>query len=254
MIRLVRVELLKVRTTRLWIGLLIPSLGLAALGAILRFALVGTPEGRQAGLTEVRTLQDMKDVVLSGGVVAIFAIVLGATSATSEFRYQTMSGTVLATPRRWTVVTAKAISSAVIGGALGLVGALLPLGIGVVWLTVRGDPVPFGAPVAWAIAGVAAEAAYSAILGAGIGAAVRSQLVAILSLLGWLIVVEPLAGAFVPSLIRWMPFAGADGLFGRSSATPGEVFGPAVAAVLLAGYVASTLAAGIWLTERRDVP
>lgn len=254
MIRLVRVELLKVRSTRLWIGLLIPALGFAALGAILRFALVGTPEGEQAGLTEVRTVADMKDVVLSGSAVALFALVLGATSATSEFRYRTMAGTVLATPRRWTLVMAKTVSSALIGGVLGLAGALLPLGTGAAWLKFEGNEVPFASPVVWAVVGVVAESAYSAVLGAGIGMAVRSQLVAIMSLLGWLIVVEPLAGALVPSLIRWMPFAGADGLFGRSTATPGDVFEPVAALVLVAGYVASTLAAGIWSAERRDVP
>lgn len=254
MIRLVRVELLKVRSTRLWIGLVLPALGFAALGAILRFALVGTPEGEQAGLTEVRTVADMRDVVLSGGAVTLFALVLGATSATSEFRYRTMAGTFLATPRRWTVVAAKSASSALIGGSLGLAGALLPLAIGVSWLVIEGRAVPYDSSVAWAIFGVLGESAYCAVLGAGVGTAVRSQLVAILSLLGWLIVVEPLAGALVPSLIRWMPFAGADGLFGRTATTPGEVFGPVTASVLVAGYVVCAVTAGIWSAERKDVP
>jgi hypothetical protein len=83
-----------------------------------------------------------------------------------------------------------------------------------------------------------------------VGAAIRSQLVAILGLLGWMFVVEPLATALVPAIKRWAPFTGVQGAFGAPD--PG-LFDHLAAGALMVLYVASAAAVAVWLERRRDV-
>lgn len=251
MIRLVRVELAKVRTTRLWIGLLLGAVGLVLLGAVATLAVAGSDEGREAGLTPIETVADVRDFVLTGGVAGVFALVIGATSMTTEHRHRTLSGTFLATPTRWPVVVAKVLSSAAIGFGFGLVGALIPLVAAVLVIAARGDGIPLDASVWLAVATVATGAAFSAAMGAAVGAALRSQLVAILGVLGWALVVESLIGAVVPASVKWFPFTGLPN--GLAQAGAGDLFSPAISAALMAAYLALGLAVGITVARGRDV-
>jgi len=191
-LRLVGVEVAKVRTTRMWIGLLLGAVGLAALGAIATLAIAGTPDGLEAGLTPIETVEDVRDFVTTGSIAGVFALVLGATAMTMEHRHRTLSGTFLATPKRWPVVVAKVIAYGVAGFAFGVVGALIPLVAVAVKFAVGGEVVPFGASVIVAVLAVGAGAAFSGAMGAAAGAALRSQLIAIIGVLGWALVVESL--------------------------------------------------------------
>ena len=51
MIHLIGVEVAKVRSTRLWIGLLLGAAGLVALGAVATLVVAGSADGAEAGLT-----------------------------------------------------------------------------------------------------------------------------------------------------------------------------------------------------------
>jgi hypothetical protein len=86
----------------------------------------------------------------------------------------------------------------------------------------------------------------------GVGAALRSQLVAILGLLGWLFIVEPLGTALLPRFAKFMPFAGVAGAFGHANDTA-EVFGWAGALVLAVVWIISVWASAVSLERRRDV-
>ena len=102
-LRLVGVEVAKVRTTRMWIGLLLGAAGLAALGAIATLAIAGTPDGLEAGLTPIETVEDVRDFVTTGSIAGVFALVLGATAnftatATSGIRAPTTPKANPATP------------------------------------------------------------------------------------------------------------------------------------------------------------
>ncbi len=250
MIRLVRAELLKIRTTRLWLGLLIGGALLTALGAIATLSLGGTAQGAQAGITPVRTLADVRDLVYTANTAGIFAVVLGATVITTEYRSGTIAGTFLATPLRWPVITAKVLASAITGFVFGVVCALIPVVSAEVYLVLKGYGTRFGGSVGLAVAVVGLVGGSSGAIGAGVGSALRSQLVAILVVLGWMLVVEPLAGGLVPDLLPWLPFSGAQASL--SQQTPG-LFAPGTGGLLLAGYIVLAMAAGIAVTRRRDV-
>jgi ABC-2 type transport system permease protein len=253
MMYLVRAELLKVRTTRLWIGLLLAGLGLTALGTVLLLAVTSSAEGTAAGLEPIRTAEDVRELVFSGAGSLAFVLVLAATMATSEFRYGTVASTYLATPSRGRVISAKTLAAAPIGFGYGAVAAAASVLIAAVWLTAHGDALPFGTPVLVAIGQVGLQCAYGAAIAVGVGAALRSQLMSILGLLGWLFVIEPLTTALVPRFARWAPFARVGRLLGGASNVQAELFGPFGAAVLALTYVAAIWASAVWFESRRDV-
>jgi hypothetical protein len=248
--RLLRAELRKARSTRLWIGLLIGALLLSAVGTIAVLALAGTQEGREAGIVPVRTVDDVRTLVFGGSVAAVFAMVFAATMATAEYRYGTAASTYLATPTRTPVITAKTVAAAPVGAAYGLAAAILPLAIVGVWFAARGDALPFDASVPVAVLQVALQCAFAAVLAVAAGVAIRSQLVAILGVLGWVLVVEPLLGALLPSFLKWLPFAGVQAAFG---APDDRFLGQPAAAALMAAYVIGAWAVALWFERRRDV-
>lgn len=249
MIRQVRAELLKVRSTRLWIGLLLGSLLLNGAGAILLLVLSGTDQGAEAGIPAIETTEDLRTLVHGGAQAFLFVLVLAATMATSEYRYGTAAGTYLATPRRERVVTAKAAAALPIGAGFGLLAGALIAVIVAVWTSSTGGP-PIDASVGVAVAEDTLQCAFAGALGASLGVAIRSQVVAILSVLGWTLVIEPLAASLLPATLRWLPFAGAASGFGPENT---ELFAEPQAALLMLGYVVSAMAAALVLERRRDV-
>jgi len=248
--RLIRAELLKVRSTRLWLGLLAGGLVLDAVGVIAVLALAGTAEGARAQIQPITGIEDMQSLVWSGSVLSIFVVVLAATMATAEYRYGTAASTYLATPARWRVLSSKLWAAIPIGFAFGIAGGALPIVIAFAWFAVKAGAMPFGGPVLVAVGEVGVQCAYAAALSVCVGVALRSQLVAILGLLGWALVVEPLAFSLVHSLKRWAPFAGAQGPFGAPDPL---LFGRLTAAGLMLAYVATAWYVALWLERRRDV-
>ena len=247
---LIHAELLKVRTTRLWIGLAIGGLGLVTLATVAVLLVAGTMEGLQQGLGPIAQVQDVQTLVWSGAAMSFFAVVLAATMATGEFRYGTVGSTYLATPSRANVIVSKMAAAIPLGAAYGLAGGVLPLLIAALWFAAKGDALPFGAGVPIAIVEVVLQCAYGAVLAVCVGAAIRSQLVAILGLLGWTFIVEPLATVLVPALKRWAPFTGVQGAFGAPDA---RLFDHAAAGALMVLYVAGAAFIAVWLEQRRDV-
>lgn len=248
--RLIHAELRKVRTTRLWLGLAMGGLALVVLATVAVLVTAGTAQGLREGLGPITTVDDVQKLVWNGAAMSFFAVVLAATMATGEHRYGTVAGTYLATPSRRNVISAKVAAAIPLGAAYGLVGGVVPLAIAAVWFAGKGDPLPFGPGVVGAIGEVGVQCAYGAALAVCVGAAIRSQLVAILGLLGWVFLVEPLATVLVPALKRWAPFTGVQGAFGPPDPL---LFGPAAAAGLMLLYVATVWYAAVWLEQRRDV-
>ena len=254
MIDLVRAELLKVRTTRLWIGMAIGAVGLTGVSTILFLALANSANAQASasGLHPIVTTEDLRTLVFQASGTLAFVLVLAATMATSEFRYGTASGTYLAVPSRMRVISAKSIAAAVVGLLYGVAAAAMTVLIAAVWLAVDGKSVPIGASVLGAIGQEGLRCAYGAALAVGVGAALRSQLVSILGLLGWLFIVEPLGVALLPRVAKFMPFAGVGGAFGHGNESV-VLFGWVASLGLAVVWIASVWASAVWLERDRDV-
>lgn len=169
MIRLIRAEFLKVRTTQVWFWLLLAALAISALFVIGPFA---------SG--DVHSSRDLADVFSSSGTAYLVVFVLGVLGVTTEFRYQTITPTVLATPSRWALITAKMIAYAILGVLYALACLIVQLAVAVPWLAANGTHVSWGsAGIPRALWGVFLVLALFGIVGLGAGALLRNQIVAV---------------------------------------------------------------------------
>ena len=110
---LVRSELRKISSTRLWWGLLIGAVLYTVIQAAANAALAGRDTGAgQPASAALDTAQAIRTVYATSAFQGsyIFAMILGITGMTGEYRYQTITPTFLATPRRERVVVAKLVA------------------------------------------------------------------------------------------------------------------------------------------------
>ena len=250
MTRLFGVELLKLRTTRLWVVLL----GVAVLiPALIVVAVLATPgrDPQSHALHELSTVADVRQLLAVGGLAATLALVLGATMSTTEYRYGTAGVTYLATPRRQRVVTSKMAAAAPVGAVYGWVGGCVPLLVALAWFAVRGRTVPLDGSVAVQILEMGFQALFAAAMGVAVGAVLRNQVAAVVGLLVWVTAVEPIVSALIPVTAKWFPFAGAAGAFSPQASD--RLFDRPAAAGLMAVYVILAWAAAVWFERRRDV-
>lgn len=258
MIRLVRAELRKLFSTRLWLWLLLAAAALAALFTSLMIVFsteAGTWTHPLDSAAGQRTLFGSGQ-----GAVASLMMVLGAVAITGEYRHRTATATFLATPRRGRVLTAKLVTFTIvpIGYAavvLGVIAAVATpwLAAKDITLSLTGDGIP------GTMLGVVAVAVLYGLIGVGLGALLREQVATVVGVLIYLYVVEPVVSQ-IPSWSDWtrfLPGRAAEALAQTSlrpdsSLTVGGVE-PWQAGLVLAGYAAVfVLAARLW-TVRRDL-
>lgn len=209
--RLVRIELLKLTSTRLPYGLLATSLGLSLLFTILEAARAGTPGG-PAALTGYAG----QSQIVTGGVWGlIFASVLGVTVSSGEFRHHTATLTYLATPSRSRVLAAKAAAGAVAGAVFGLTVYVITLAVGFSFVAARGYHLAIGAGTLadWG-AGHLVGAALLGVIGVVAGSLVRSQVATVIGVFVWMIIIESLIGGLFNAARPYLPYTAATALAG----------------------------------------
>jgi ABC-2 type transport system permease protein len=241
--RLVSAEIFKLRSTRTFYGLVGGGVGLVLLIVTL------------ASATGHTLLRDLLGV---SGFAQVFALVLGILAVTSEFRHGTITPSLLVVPDRVRLIVAKLGASLVVGFVLGLVATGLAGAIGAAILSHRGiDTGVTGSEAAKMIAGGTIATALYAALGVGVGALVRNQVGAIVGTLVYLFVLENLL-QIVKALrdpVAKYGFGGI-GLGLTGTADPGAdhpPLGQVPAGLVLAGYCAIFLLAGIAMMKRRDI-
>ena len=243
---LLRSELRKMRTTRTNAGLL---LGLVAL------ILFGVIAGSFSSTIDLGVHEDQRSVIGNGAYAAAFAALIGVMAMTSEFRHGTIRATFVFTPERARVVAAKALASVVVGICFGAFGAALSVGAGLGMIRARGYRVLVDSgDIRQIVLGAIVMSALWAAAGVGIGALLRNQVLAIVSLLAWVFVVESVLYELSPGVARFMPGVAGTAMTGSTVSDSSVHLLPALAGgVVLAGYAVALLAAGAWVTEHRDV-
>jgi ABC-type transport system involved in multi-copper enzyme maturation permease subunit len=246
MTRLVRAELLKLRTTRTTAGLFAMTVATTALIMTAVMLIAGRP-GQPA--IESGILPDL--VVVAKGPLVVFALILGVIGMSGELRFGTATPTFLVTPNRGQVVAAKVVANALAGAALAAASALVALAMGLPWLRAKGVEVTLlDADVGARLLGLAATSALHAVLGVGLAALIRNQLVAVAAGLLWMRVEELLPAVLNrPGLGRWLPEGAAAALTGPSAATLSMWAG----GLLFAAYGLTLALLGTRLVVRRDL-
>ncbi|HYZ46555.1 MAG TPA: ABC transporter permease subunit [Actinomycetota bacterium] len=237
---LIRSEWLKLITTR---GTFLLLLGAVAINI---FTVVAPGENALDELTQ--PLHEQQGIVIVSILMRVLLLVLGIRAVTEEFRHGTIISTLLATPRRHKVVLAKAIAVAAAGGLVALVTTATLLGSMYVMATLNDLSVTSLADSWRTLAGALIVGVIWPVVGLGVGLLVRSQVVAIVGGVVWLMGVEQMIEGRLGRLGDFLP--GVAGLAGAVAPSTRALW-VGSAALLAWALVAS--AAGALVMERRDV-
>jgi ABC-2 type transport system permease protein len=254
MSRLVRVELLKLRTMRVTYGLLAAAVAVTALFSALQAS------GAGRSIPPVSTAAGLGDVTTVSGVAMILACVLGVIVTSGEFRHTSATLTYLATPDRRRVLGAKAIATALAGACYGLAAGIVATAVGLAFVASHGDLVTLGTAT---MIGHIAGAALLAALGVGIGSLIRAQLAGVIGVFVWCMVIESILGGSLNAIRPYLPYTAATtlggaklgaGAFGPGYSISSQQALPSLAAAVLAAAVATALSAvAARTTVRRDI-
>jgi ABC-type transport system involved in multi-copper enzyme maturation permease subunit len=264
-IRLVRAELYKLRTTPgPWV-LAGVTLLLTGLAIVLSFFV---PHHRALHFSAPTTTPALRDLVGAGyeaGVV--LAPVLGVIAITGEYRHRVLTATLLLTPRRSLVLVAKVVASAVWGVFLCIFSLAMVAAMGIPLLVTQGGSLhAMWQQVGPVVPGLFGAYVLLAVYGMGIGTLVRNQIGGVILALGITLVLEPIVVAIFSAAwhidVNFLPSratqAVAGGLVPRASG--GDVT-LALARLLnwwqgalaLVGWGLGLTGLGYFTTFRRDV-
>lgn len=251
--KLLRSEFRKVATTRLWWGMMLGAMFIAALGVVITIASNGVKGNPAPPLTSAVTQKNIFATALSG---YIFSVMVGIILITTEFRHFTSRPTFLLEPRRGRVVAAKLIISIGVGLLYGLACVGVALAVAVPWLSAKGVPIDWRANgLIVVMIGALLVVAIFAVVGVGVGVLLRSQVAAVIATLAYLFVVEPLFSLppVVKDVYPYLPGASGAALTGASrngiTLLPNWEGG-----LVLFGWGLVFAFLGWILTVRRDIP
>ncbi len=241
----VSAEVLKLRSTRtsLWM--------VASLAFIVTVAAVVHFLGFYASLVDDAAEQrsTLSEIGVTMGLV--FAAISGSLSITTEVRHGTIRPTLLKQPDRWRLLRAKLVTQLPIGAAVATFAAALALALAIILLDARGLPFVLDAATnTRLVLGAAVGGACFGALGLAVGTVVRNQVPVVVGLLVWMLFIENLLRAGVPSIGRFTP-----GSLGRTIAAAGtsQLDSPLLAAALLAAFTVASLAVAHTTFDHRDV-
>lgn len=243
MIAQIRAELLKIRSTRTTLGLI-----LAMIALILLFTLLTGLLTHSSGLAN---REDQRHLLSISSFAGVFSALAGVLLVTSEYRFGTIRPTILFNPARSHVLAAKVVVGALAGIAFGVLGEAVGWAIGYAILDGRGITVVLGSGdiLLLALGGLAGSALWGAI-GAGLGAIIHNQIGGVIALLAWGLVVDNLLFGLAPSVGRFMPTRASDALMGLRV---DHLVSPGVGAITLIAWAGALGALGIAMTVRQDL-
>jgi ABC-2 type transport system permease protein len=244
-LRQLRSELLKLRTTRTFWALVGTAVGLVVLITVLTLALD----------TKLNTEGDVRGVLSTAGASGLLLLVLGAVFSAGEYRHGTIAWTLLVTPNRLRVMAAQALACAVAGAVVGVAIAALTAAIALPWLAAKDAASLSTGQLVGLFGGGVLYTALAAALGAGMGAVLRNQVVAIVLVLVILFVVDPAIAALVEGYDRYSLSGLEAALIGGTAeeSRVDELPPFWLAALLSAAYTAVLVCAATVLTSRRDI-
>ena len=247
MTRLIRLELLKLRTT----PAIYVAFGLTALLTAASAAANVLLAGHQ-GMPPLGSAKNVGKVLALGSVTSIAMLVLGIMIAAGEDRHRTILGTYLGEPRRGRVLVAKLVTAGAVGAAGGAALFGFALAIAVPLYATKGvHHLPVNLASLWL--GTTLITACYGLLGVALGALTRNTVAAIVGALVWVGVIElAFLQPLIPSLAKWLP-TGAGVALTTVGSSHRHLLAPAAAALVLVGWAAVISAAAARTTVRREL-
>ncbi|MEA2447578.1 MAG: type transport system permease protein [Actinomycetota bacterium] len=252
--KLIALELFKLRTQRAITIILLSAFVLAILGFVglaISISVGALPPQAGIALTDAGTQRQL----LSAGGGTILIIVFAILGITSEYRHKTITGTFLGVPARSRVLLAKLAAYMLVAIAYGVVLASILTGGVLILLSIENVVlvVPWGqilSDYARDLVSIAMMAAW----GFGIGALLANQVGAIIVVLA-----EPVASSILTGLLpnvgKWTPNQAANAFANESDFLGGipGMLSRGTAGLVFLGYIVLTVGLGIYVTQRRDI-
>jgi ABC-2 type transport system permease protein len=239
-----RAELTKVTTTRGAIGMI--GGAAVASGLVAAASVLSLPVGALG--SDYHTQQFF---LLGAIVLTVFAAIVGARMFTDEHQHGLVVASVIVVPERVRLFLAKATAAAIVAATLSIIGQLAMLAATVALAAQKGATVALTGADAAAAAGLLLACVLWAVIGVGLGAAVRYAVPAIVGAVAWIVIFENAAIGFLGDAGRLLP-----GQAGHAVALVSRAEGllsPVAGGLVLAGYALAVAAAGLALFRRRDV-
>jgi ABC-2 type transport system permease protein len=241
-----RAELLKATTTRLllWFGL-----GLLAFLVLVLSIHIGSHDPES-----LRELSTQRTTLGFGGIAAIVAVLIGSLLVTAEYAHGTINQSFLAVPVRGRLLVAKLAAGVVVVFVLAALADAATLVISELWYHGRGETLHLGSYTLAPFLGAAGASMLAGGIGVGLGALIRRQTGAIITILLWLLIGEGVINAAGDSA-RFAPghALGAVVAAHRTS-TSGDMLAVWPAVVVGIVYVAIFCGVGFLAVAGSDVP
>jgi hypothetical protein len=238
--------MLKLTTTRwpwILISVTLAATAVQALQPVYKSGRDGDPTVGTA-LAELAVLDAL-------GRGALVALLLGVLVVTSEFRHNIVTGSLLQSPRRLRVVTAKALIGVFVGLALGVAGLAIVLAVGLVSGAIQ--PQLVNGDIVLRVIGLVLTYPLYALLGTATGCLLASnQPLAVLIPVLWLAGLEGFALSSVSQSVRVWSFLGTTAALQNAGDVPLVLPIWAGAGALLA-YALLLFGAGALRVARADV-
>lgn len=183
-----------------------------------------------------------------GTFVKLAFLILGIRVATDEFRFGTANPTFLFTPARWKVLVAKTGAVASFGLVMAVIVQVVLLAGAGAFFELKGATLQIGSEGVYAFFGAILAGTIWAVVGLGIGAIVRNQVIAIVAVVVWFMGLEDVIGSRMGDSDRFLP--GRAGL-NLALAPDGRTLLMGLTTVCV--YAAVALACGALTVQRRDV-
>ncbi|MGV1010130.1 MAG: ABC transporter permease [Dermatophilaceae bacterium] len=264
MIAVVRSELRKFFTTRMWWGMAIAVVLSGIAFAALNGFFLTSDAAAQAGVA-TQTDAELARTVYTGGlqVAYLLTLAIGVLTIGSEYRHKTITATFLAVPKRTRVLGAKVVALLGIGAGYGALALASSFAVGAVILASKGHPVWPDATIGRTLALGLLVLGLWGLIGLGIGILIPNQIAALFIAVGVAWIVEPLLTFLLStqewgsSLARFFPSSATTAVLGASNNGGGGVtlatFEWWGGALILIAYAAVMAVIGTALTVRRDV-
>lgn len=191
-----------------------------------------------------RTEDEARSLLSSASLSGLLMLILGVVAGAGEYRHGTIASTLLVTPDRLRAVAAQTLAVAALVAA-----------IGVPWLSAKDAPMLSTGELLGMFLGCALYTALAAALGVALGALMRNQVAAVVLVLVFLFVIDPVITAVAEGYAKFsLTGLGTSMSGGSAEDVQGSDLLPfGVAALIWAAYTVALAVAASVLTTRRDI-
>lgn len=218
-----------------------------ALGVIGMALLAVSSASGQSAAEYAKPLTDQQFFFLNT-FSRLLLLVLGIRLVTDEFRYGTAVPTFLSSPNRTRVILSKVFVAGAAGVVIAALGQATMVGSASALFSMNGHELDLGARGVQGMVGGIAAGGIWAVIGVGLGALIRNQVVAIVGSFVWLMALEEIVRTRLgESLGGYLP-----GQAGFTLALAPDEYWAAGAGIFLAYALVATALGVVW-TRMRDI-